>query len=92
MKRWLIVVIGLSIVPPCLSWSQERISDQVSVTVSNGRVLGIHRGEGIARVPLAAGEEVVMTQAKGINGVIVPDFIETARILRNASTVGYNSG
>ena len=49
-------------------WSQEQITDQVLVTVSKGRLFGIHRGEGISRVPLAAGEQVVSTQAKGITG------------------------
>ena len=49
--------------------------------------MGIHRGEGIARVSLAAGEDVVMSQAKGDNGFCA-DFIAIARIFWNASTVG----
>ncbi|WP_447968386.1 hypothetical protein [Nitrospira sp. M1] len=51
-------------------WAQERITDQVEVTVSKGRVLGVHRGEGIARIPLASGEEIVNLQAKGITGFV----------------------
>ena len=49
-------------------FAQERITDQVSVALVNDRLLGITTGEGIARLPLAAGEEVLVMEAKGING------------------------
>lgn len=47
---------------------QERISDQVLVTVVDDRLLGITPGEGVIRVPLAAGEQVLETGARGLNG------------------------
>lgn len=59
-----------------LAWSQEPITDQVTVTVSKGRLLGIHSGEGIARISLAAGENIVAMKAKGITG-----FVQTSERL-----------
>lgn len=53
-----------------VAWAQERITDQVAVTVSKERLLGIHRGEGIARLPLLAGEEILKIQSRGINGFV----------------------
>ena len=62
--------------------AQERITDQVTVTVNKGRVLGIHRGEGIARLPLAAGENIIAIKAKGLTG-----FVQTsARLLGYSGT------
>ncbi len=62
------LLISVLIIPDCPVWSQESITDQVEVTVNQGRLLGIHSGEGIARIPLAAGERIVQIQAKGITG------------------------
>ena len=64
---YLFVVHGLSI---STAWSQERITDQVTVTVNKGRLFGIHSGEGIARIPLAAGESIVTIKAKGLTGFV----------------------
>lgn len=79
-----IVNLGfLMVFPFSTVWSQERITDQVAVTVNKGRVLGIHRGEGIARIPLAAGEDIVDIQAKGVTG-----FVQTSlRLLGYSGTM-----
>ncbi len=61
------VVLGIS---SSMTWSQERITDQVTVTVNKGRLFGIHSGEGIARIPLAAGESIVTIKAKGLTGFV----------------------
>ena len=60
--------------PNDMVWAQEPITDQVAVTVSKGRLLGIHRGEGIARIPLAAGEDIAEINAKGIAGFAHTSF------------------
>ena len=54
-----------------VAWAQERITDQVAVTLSQDRLLGIHKGEGIARLPLLAGEEILKVQSRGINGFVL---------------------
>ncbi len=65
-----------------LVWAHERITDQVTVTVNKGRLLGIHSGEGIARLSLAAGEDIVAIKAKGLTG-----FVQTsARLLGYSGT------
>jgi len=84
IARGLIVSLGFMLAFPCFPvWSQERITDQVAVTVNKGRVLGIHRGEGIARIPLAAGEDIVNIQARGVTG-----FVQTSlRLLGYSGTL-----
>ena len=64
-------VICVLVFPGNAVWAQESITDQVAVTVSKGRLLGVHRGEGIARIPLLAGEDVVRIKAKGITGFVL---------------------
>jgi len=49
--------------------AQDKISDEVGVVVSGGRVLGVTSGSGLVRARLSAGETVVFTEAKGINAV-----------------------
>jgi len=49
--------------------AQDKISDEVGVVVSGGRLLGITGGSGLVRVRLSAGETVVFTESKGINAV-----------------------
>ncbi|MCA9471639.1 MAG: hypothetical protein MRJ96_12500 [Nitrospirales bacterium] len=69
--KWLVIIlIGAMLSLPYLSWSQSPVTDQVAVTESQGIILGIHQGEGIARVPLAAGETIITKQAKGITGFV----------------------
>ena len=50
--------------------AQEKISDEVSVTVVRDHLLGITRGEGVIRLPLVAGEEVLAMEARGINAFV----------------------
>ncbi|GJL64422.1 MAG: hypothetical protein NPIRA04_30760 [Nitrospirales bacterium] len=79
-----LLCVGFVLTLSCSTvWAQERITDQVAVTVNKGRVLGIHRGEGIARIPLAAGEDIVDIQAKGVTG-----FVQTSlRLLGYSGTL-----
>ncbi|GJL53276.1 MAG: hypothetical protein NPIRA02_04080 [Nitrospirales bacterium] len=71
LVRGAVLSLGCALAFPSADvWAQERLTDQVDVTVSKGRVLGIHRGEGIARIPLAAGEDIEKLQAKGVTGYV----------------------
>jgi hypothetical protein len=53
--------------------AQERITDQVAVTVMRDQVFAATIGEGLIRVNLEAGEEVPLTsiEAQGINALVV---------------------
>ena len=55
-------------------FAQERITDQVSIAHVQDRLLGITAGEGIVRLPLSAGEKVLVIKAKGINGLVQTSF------------------
>ena len=55
---------------PILAQAQDKISDEVAVAVSRGRVLGITSGGGFVRVRLSAGETVVFSESKGINALV----------------------
>lgn len=50
--------------------SQEVITDQVSITSGRGQLFGITSGEGIARKFLAAGEEILAVETKGVTGYV----------------------
>ena len=55
---------------PILAQAQNKISDEVAVAVSRGRVLGITSGGGFVRARLSAGETVLLTESKGINALV----------------------
>ncbi len=55
---------------PILAQAQDKISDEVAVAVSRGRVLGITSGGGFVRARLSAGETVLLTESKGINALV----------------------
>lgn len=54
---------------PVWAQAQNKISDEVAVVVTSGRLLGLTSGSGFVRARLSAGETVVFTESKGINAV-----------------------
>lgn len=60
-----------------VSQANEVLTDRVDITVAQGQVFGVTSQEGIARIRLAAGEEVLVTKAKGVTGLVQT----TARLL-----------
>ncbi len=52
------------------SLAHEVTSDRVSIAVGQGQVFGITSREGIARLVLGAGEQVVARDAKGVTGFV----------------------
>jgi hypothetical protein len=61
---------------PGSGWSQELITDQVSITSSRGQLFGITSGEGVARKFLASGEDILVVETKGVTG-----FVQTTQRL-----------
>lgn len=57
-------------VGPDIVQGQEKISDEVAVTVAAGQLLGFTSGSGVVRARLSAGETVVFHESKGINAVV----------------------
>ncbi len=55
---------------PIVAHAQAKISDEVGVVVSQGRLLGITGGGGFVRARLSAGETVLLTESKGINALV----------------------
>ena len=62
------MMVGLWGISPGQALAQEVITDEVSITSGRGQLFGITSGEGIARKFLAAGEEILAVEAKGITG------------------------
>lgn len=76
LKSVIIVAIG-SIFLPSHAVTQTVITDQVAITSGQGKLFGLTSGEGVARRFLAAGEEVLVIETKGVTG-----FVQTsARLL-----------
>jgi len=68
---FMMLMVGLGCgVWPGYALSQEVITDQVSITSERGQLFGITSGEGIARTFLAAGEEILAVEAKGVTGYV----------------------
>ncbi len=66
-----VVMVGLgAVLWPAKAMTQEIISDQVIITSGQGRLFGITSSEGISRKFLAAGEEILAIEAKGITGFV----------------------
>lgn len=63
------MMVGLG-VWPVHALSQEVVTDQVSITSGRGQLFGITSGEGIARKFLAAGEEILVVETKGVTGYV----------------------
>ncbi|HNP27467.1 MAG TPA: hypothetical protein PKK23_00390 [Nitrospirales bacterium] len=70
MWLWLAMLFGGMAVWPLQVWSQEVITDQVSITTGRGQLFGITSGEGIARTFLASGEEILVVETKGLTGYV----------------------
>lgn len=68
MRSLLSMILWGSVVWPVHAWSQEVITDQVSITSASGQLFGITSGEGIARMVLASGEDVLVVKTKGVTG------------------------
>ena len=51
--------------------SQERISDQVAVTILRDQVFAVTAGEGLVRVGLTSGERVLGSEARGLNAILL---------------------
>ena len=68
------IILGLAIVPILLQSqtidAQEKITDQVAVIVMKNRIYAATTEEGLTRVELAAGEEVLAVEARGINALV----------------------
>jgi len=76
MRSVLIMVLLSLVVWPLHAWSQEVVTDQVSITSARGQLFGITSGEGIARQVLSSGEEVLVVETKGVTG-----YVETTKRL-----------
>ena len=51
--------------------SQERVSDQVAVTILRDQVIAVTAGESLVRVGLASGERVLGSEARGLNAIVL---------------------
>jgi hypothetical protein len=51
--------------------AQEQITDQVAVTMLRDQVFAVTTGEGLIRVNLAAGEQVLLMEAHGVNALVI---------------------
>jgi len=51
-------------------WAQEKITDQVAVTVLSHSVVGVTSGSGLIPIRLGSGERVLAKQSKGVVGFI----------------------
>jgi hypothetical protein len=71
----ILMMVGLGLWPGS-GWSQEVITDQVSITSSRGQLFGITSGEGVARKFLASGEDILVVETKGVTG-----FVQTTQRL-----------
>ena len=50
--------------------TQNVITDQVAITSGQGKLFGLTSGEGISRKILAAGEDILVIEAKGVTGFV----------------------
>jgi len=53
-----------------LASAQERITDEVAVTIGPHEVFAATAREGLARVELIAGEDVLVVEARGLNALV----------------------
>lgn len=53
-----------------LATPQERITDDVAVTILRDQIFAATPGEGLPRVELSPGEQVVAVEARGINALV----------------------
>lgn len=65
----LVVCLAMDIGPKT-SDAHDWVSDQVGISSQQGQLFGITSGEGIARLVLRAGEQVVVMEAKGVTGFV----------------------
>jgi len=52
------------------AFAQEQITDQVGVVISDGKAFGATSGQGLTPIRLRGNEEVVRTEARGINALV----------------------
>lgn len=50
--------------------TQQRITDQVAVAITETHLLGITTGQGLVRLRLSSSEQVMASQARGINALV----------------------
>ncbi len=50
--------------------AEEMLADEVSITADHREIFGMTSGEGIARKPLDAGEQILEMKAKGVTGFV----------------------
>lgn len=55
---------------PCQASAQEIMTDQVSITSARGQLFGITAGEGISRLFLASGEDILVVESRGLTGYV----------------------
>lgn len=67
-----LALIGYLGVCGCLgvTHAHEVVTDRVTIASGQGQLFGITSGEGIARLVLGAGEEVLVSEAKGVTGFV----------------------
>jgi hypothetical protein len=51
--------------------AQERITDQVAVTILRDQLYAATPGEGLVRVGLSSGEQVLASEARGLNALVL---------------------
>lgn len=51
--------------------SQERVSDQVAITILRDQVFAVTAGEAVVRVGLTSGEQVLGAEARGLNAILL---------------------
>ena len=67
---WIVMVVMGSVSLSSNATAQNVITDQVAITSEQGKLFGLTSGEGISREILAAGEEVLVIEAKGVTGFV----------------------
>ena len=70
MRAFPVMVLWGLALWPLHVWSQEVVTDQVTITLARGQLFGITSGEGIARRVLAPGEDVLVVESKGVTGFV----------------------
>ncbi len=73
MGRFLPIIALLACIlfPAQFAASQERVSDQVAVTILRDQVVAVTAGESLVRVGLASGERVLGSEARGLNAIVL---------------------
>lgn len=65
----MIGILAVILLFPQRAASQEHITDQVALTVLRDQIFAATSGEGIVRIGLASGEQVLAMEARGLNAL-----------------------